>query len=421
MFAAVLGPVMVVVPAASAGGVLRVRQGASIRPCRHPRPRHNDRAVARLRRKCRPTPRRGVQRRPVAAAPALGASWYQNPVSGTSADPSGLRENSASAGSGYYLYSTGSLFPIQRSTDLVHWTPVGTAFATRPLWVVHSGDWHPWSPNVIQANGLCPLTTILEGLIRSLIGTPSCYFMYYVGLSAQFSTNCVAVATASSPAGPFTDQGPLTNGVLDSSGRPIGCGDNTGSGNIDPAPFVDSDGRAYLYVSTDSACPAGSASCTSANSTPSPTIAVMPLAPNLLQVSGQREPLFSGTQSWERAPLGMVVEGPWMEKRGGVYHLFYSGGEWTGKYGMGDATLSSPLGPATKDPKNPILAGSAEVYSPGGGSTITGPHGGDWMLYHARLTDYDQPRQLFIDPVIWTSGGMPTVKGPSRTPQSPTP
>jgi beta-xylosidase len=419
MFAGVLGLVMVVVPAASAGGVLRVRHRAAIRPCRHPRPRHNGRVPARAQRKCRPAPRRGVQHRPVAAAPALGASWYQNPVSGASADPSGLKEHSA--GADYYLYSTGELFPIQRSTDLVHWTPVGTAFATRPLWVVQSGDWHPWSPNVIQATGLCPLTTILDGLIRSLAGTPSCYFMYYVGLSAEFATNCVAVATATSPQGPFTDQGPLTNGALDSSGRPIGCGDNIGYGNIDPAPFVDTDGRAYLYVSTDAACPAGSASCTSANSTLAPTIAVMPLAPNLLQVSGQRQALFSGTQSWERAPQGMVVEGPWMEQRGGVYHLFYSGGDWAANYGMGDATLSSPLGPATPDPKNPILAGTPQVYGPGGGSTITGPSGGDWMLYHARLTGDHQPRRLFIDPVVWNANGMPTVKGPSSTPQSPVP
>jgi len=116
-----------------------------------------------------------------------------------------------------------------------------------------------------------------------------------------------------------------------------------------------------------------------------------------------------------------VVEGPWMEKRHGVYYLFYSGGDWTRNYGMGDARMPSPAGPATKDPHNPILYGTSEVYSPGGGSTITGPSGGDWMLYHARLGGYDQPRQLFIDPLVWSRNGNVTITGPSTTRQSPAP
>jgi hypothetical protein len=37
----------------------------------------------------------------------------------------------------------------------------------------------------------------------------------------------------------------------DARGRPIGCGDDAGYGNIDRAPFVDANGRAYLYLSTD--------------------------------------------------------------------------------------------------------------------------------------------------------------------------
>jgi beta-xylosidase len=249
----------------------------------------------------------------------------------------------------------------------------------------------------------------------------SCYYLYYVGLSTEFSTNCVAVATATSPDGPFVDRGPLTNGTIDGSGRPIGCGDNAGYGNIDPAPFVDTDGRTYLYVSTDWACRAGSASCTSASSTLKPTIAVMRLAPTLLTVAGQRQLLLSGSQRWERTPSGPVVEGPWIEKHQGVYHLFYSGGNWHRHYGMGDAIMSSPLGPAIKDRKNPILSGTAQVNSPGGGSTITGPRGGDWMLYHARLGGYNQPRQLFLDLVLWRSDGTVAIRGPTSTPQAPAP
>ncbi len=160
------------------------------------------------------------------AARHRGLSWYLNPVSGSSPDPSGLNNNGT--GSDYYLFTTGDLFPIQLSADLVNWTSVGTAFTQRPSWVVQSGDWNPWSPSVLQANGG--------------------YYMYYVGLNGRFSPSihCVGVATSTMPGGPFTDQGPLSNGVLDNSGRPIGCGDNTGYGNIDPAPFVDTNGSVYL-------------------------------------------------------------------------------------------------------------------------------------------------------------------------------
>jgi beta-xylosidase len=117
----------------------------------------------------------------------------------------------------------------------------------------------------------------------------------------------------------------------------------------------------------------------------------------------------------------MVVEGPWVEKHFGRYYLFYSGGPWTGNYAMGFALLSSPLGPATKNPGNPILAGNGTVFGPGGGSTIRGPRGEEWMLYHARLGGYTQPRQLFIDRVVWHTDGTVTVRGPTTTPQSPAP
>lgn len=390
--AAVFAALIVAAPSAAGGAVLRVPHAALMRSCGYVNA-HGGRLVkARARRACRRVAR--------SASSAPQPTSYQNPVSANSADPGALNNNNA--GSDYYVYTTGNLFPIQHSTDLLTWTSVGTALSQLPSWVVQSGDWHPWSPSVLRANGPCPGTA-----------SPSCYYMYYTGLSAQFSTNCVAVATSPTPTGPFTDQGPLSGGMLDSSGRPIGCGDNAGYGNIDPAPFVDSDGSAYLYVSTDRACPAASTSCTSANSTLKPTISVIPLAPSLLAASGARQPLFSADQPWEQAPWAPVVEGPWMEKHNGTYYLFYSGGAWTGAYGMGYATLASPIGPATKAPGNPILSGTSQVFSPGGGSTVIGPDGGDWLLYHARVGGYAQPRQLFLDPVIWKPDGTVTIKGPS--------
>ena len=93
---------------------------------------------------------------------------------------------------------------------------------------------------------------------------------------------------------------------------------------------------------------------------------------------------------------------------------------------MGYATAGSPLGansdtPFAKAAANPILRQTASVLSPGGGSLITGPRGGDWLLYHGRAGDYSQPRTLRIDRVSWDAAGQVTVRGPTTGLQTPAP
>jgi beta-xylosidase len=254
--------------------------------------------------------------------------------------------------------------------------------------------------------------------------------MYYVGRSAQYGFNCVAVATSTTPGGPYTDRGPLAraDGAADSAGRPIGCGDQTGYANIDPSPLAAADGR-YLYLSTDNTCPAGSGACTSANGTPRPTISVIPLSPDGLSASGPRTALFSGDPgTWEAAGAAVpTVENPTALEHGGTYYVLYSGGDWQGAYGMGYATASSPGGPFTKGAENPILSETTAVLSPGGGDTpVTGPSGGAWLIYHGRDGSYANPRTLRIDPFSWTAGpagtpDVPVIAGPTSTPQPATP
>ncbi len=275
---------MVVYPKAASGAVLRVPHSALLKSCSYADRTSRARSAARA----------GCPQALPSDAAQPQPWWYQNPVSGPAADPSALSNDAT--GSDYYSYSTGTLFLVQHSTDLVHWTSAGTALAQRPSWVVQSGDWHPWAPSVLQDGHPCPGTR----------------YLYYVGLSAQFGTNCVAVATSPTPGGPFADTGPLSNGTLDSSGRPIGCGDDAGYGNIDPAPFLDTGGNAYLYVSTERACPGGSAPCTSANSTAKPTISVVPLGASRLQASGAQS-FCSAEVNSGKDPLGRVAQGPWVE------------------------------------------------------------------------------------------------------------
>ncbi len=266
---------------------------------------------------------------------------------------------------------------------------------------MQAGEWNPWSPSVIERAGPCPGSA----------GT-RCFVLFYVSRHGTLSpaTNCIGVATSDTPGGPYQDRGPLTNpaGSPDASGRPIGCGDNLGYSNIDPAPFVDADGKAYLYLSTTRRC------------LPDPTcpgnrrIGVIPLAPDLLTATGSRQELFGATNTWEQASFGGVVENPWLHRRDNTYFLIYSGGAYNGPYGMGYATAATPLGPFTKDPQNPFLHEANSVLSVGGGMLVTGPRGGTWLAYHGRQGDYANPRQLRIDPVSWPTPSTLATAGPRQ-------
>jgi beta-xylosidase len=337
---------------------------------------------------------------------------YHNPVfpGASIADPSVL---TAQGPTDYWAYSTGDRFPILHSSDLVHWTLTTRAFSQKPSWVVPTGDWHPWAPHVVTLHGACPNTT-----------SPQCYVMFYTGLSARFKTNCIAIATSTTPWGPFADQGPLSNGVLDATGRPIGCGDDAGYGMIDPSVFTDpATGAHYLYGSEDVACPESSSICTNQNSVLEPTISVIPLAEDFLSATGPRTPLFTGDPgTWEATNTATArVEGPSMTVHNGTYYLFYSGGNWRSTYGMGYATGQSPTGPFTKSARNPILKQTGRVFSPGGGDAfVRGPHGGTWLVYHGRPSP-TAVRTLRVDAVTWQPAppgpDVPVVAGPTATPQ----
>jgi beta-xylosidase len=244
--------------------------------------------------------------------------------------------------------------------------------------------------------------------------------MYYVGLSAAYNRNCIGVATASAPVGPYTDHGPLTRvGTVPGSGMPIGCGDAEGVGNIDPSPLVDPLGQSYLYVSTDN-------SCSPAGCVLEPTISVIPLAADLLRASAARTALLSGDPgTWEAGGvIAPTVEGPAVELHAGIYYLFYSGGSYRGEYGMGYATSTSPTGPFTKAASHRFFASTGSAYSVGGGDRlVTGPHGGLWMVYAAR-SSYSEPRTLWLDAFSWKASAapgwpeVPVIAGPTSTPQA---
>lgn len=327
------------------------------------------------------------------------ASTYTNPVGGTFPDPM-----AALTGVDYYAYGTGTNFPILHSTDLVRWASAGTAFtdSTFPKW----STGNPWAPSLlvmrVTSSRPCPGFNLA-------VGAP-CFYLYYTGRSSfPGGPNCVGVATSNRPDGGFVDQGVLSNGVTTSRGE-AGCGDANGYSNIDPAPFVDVDGRAYLLFGTGRSAAGDIAA----------TISAIRLAPDLVRATGSRVALITGTQRWELRGTDEIVEGPWLHRHRSSYYLFYSGGDFAGNYAMGYAVGPTPLGPFTKSRDNPILKGNSSVVGPGGGSVVKGPGtGADQMIYAARSA-VDQPRTLRIDRLVWNDTVTPStvyVHGPTTTPQ----
>lgn len=253
------------------------------------------------------------------------------------------------AGNAWYAFSTqtawekSGAFPVLRSTDLVHWDYVADAMTHQPAW--GRGDW--WAPSVVERAGT--------------------FYMYYTGL-AFAKYHCIAVATASSPEGPYTDRGP------------IGCGDAFGQGYIDPAVLLDGD-AGYVYFSVDD---------------PHHSISVMPLTPDLLHPAGPRLEVFSVSEAWEHGPGWTTVEGPFPVARNGRVYLFYSGNDWRADYSMGYAVGAGPLGPFTKSPD--LLLSGGSHRGPGGGSLFQGPGGGWEVAYHAWTPN---GRTLHMAAVCW--------------------
>jgi hypothetical protein len=344
---------------------------------------------------------------PATGASALPPGTYLNPVytgpaGGGFADPIVL--DVGDTHDDYWAYATGGLFPVAHSDDLVHWTNAGAAMTSRPSWTDQAGEWNPWAPSVIERDDACPGQA--DG---------PCFVMFSVSVNRNVTpnTNCIGVAMAPSPGGPFTDTGILDRdtGAVDQSGRPIGCGDDGGYSNIDPAPFVDADGNAWLYLSTGHLCqtPAPSGECPWNR-----VVSVIPLSDDLLTATGPRQPLVANGEPWDHG----VVENPWPLRNGDTLELLYSGGVYTGKYGMGYATADSTTGPFAKVAGNPFLKDSSQVLSAGGGSVATGPKGAPWVVYHGRAGAYNQPRTLRIDSLQrWTDGTLATP-GPTSVPRT---
>ena len=270
------------------------------------------------------------------------------------------------SGGRYFVYGTqtGDLnVQVMESGDLTRWEHRGEALPQLPHW---AGRGRTWSPAVLSRDG---------GLA-----------LYYAVRHAGAGRQCISVATGSDPAGPFVDR----------SEGPLIFQEDRG-GSIDPSPFVDADGTAYLLWKSDDNAVGRS-----------PSLWGAPLQPDGLGLAGPPVELLRHDAAWEE-PL---VEAPSLARLAdGRCVLFYSGGWWESDgYAVGYATGPGPLGPFRKETETgPWLASEPGMAGPGGAEVFTAADGRWHIAFHAWTpprVGYDAGgrRSLWIEPLVFDDG-----------------
>ena len=268
---------------------------------------------------------------------------------------------------------------MARSTNLVDWAPIRDgdnlhdAMPDLPAW---AREGWTWAPEVMRHG--------------------NAYLLYFTAKERRSGLQCVGVATAADPRGPFTS--PAT--------EPLVCQRETG-GTIDPHVFRDADGQLYLYYKNDGNHPEFRR----------PTdIFVQRLAPDGLSLVGEPVALLRNDRPWE----AHVIESPTMVRQGDRYVLFFSANHFgwephqrLSPYAMGYANCTGPMGPCVDHPGNPIL----HSYNDRRAGCLSGPGhqalfeagGRQFIVFHAHgatsgCRDADLGRWMYVAPLLWRDG-----------------
>lgn len=308
--------------------------------------------------------------------------FYTNPIGDMVdiGDPFVLKDDDGK----YYMYATSIPaygFHVWESDNLVDWSEPKVAFDSLQQpepWA--SRDF--WAPEVFKHNDT--------------------YYMTYSARNRQDSLR-IAIATSSSPTGPFIDQ---NTDVINEEGSYI-------DGHI----FMDDDGQAYLYYSKDNY-----ENIIDGNNVSQ--IYGQRLSDDLLSVEGDPVLLTTPEQYWED-PNGDFQwnEGAFVLKHEGLYYLMYSSGFFgNSSYSVGYGTSEEPLGEFTKYENNPILRSDVAngISGPGHNSVTVGLDDETmYIVYHIH-TYPDNPsgdRRPAMDVLYFDDDGILTVDGPTYTEQ----
>ena len=268
----------------------------------------------------------------------------------------------------WYAYATNdaeSNVQVASSTDLRTWTALPDALPELPDWV-EVGD--TWAPEVTAIDGG--------------------YVLYFTAYSNVAFRQCIGVATAEHPAGPFT-----ATPAADGGHGMLVCPGEEG-GAIDASTFLDDDGTRYLLWKNDGNC------CRLDT-----WISDAPLSADGLALAGEPIRLLKQDQPWE----GDLVEAPTLLERGGSYVLLFSGnGYRSAEYAVGYATAPAIAGPWTKHdgPWVTTETFDYELIGPGGQDVVVTADG-EYLAFHG-WDDYLTRRAMYLVPLTW-DGATPSI------------
>ncbi|MFC2089322.1 family 43 glycosylhydrolase [Bacteroidota bacterium] len=155
-------------------------------------------------------------------------------------------------------------YHVFSSSDLVNWTDHGVIVTQEKVDWVDPESYSMWAPDCIERDGK--------------------YYFYFPsrpkgeGMRRGFA---IGVAVANHPEGPFVPESEPIKGVI----------------GIDPNPYIDNDGQAYLYWSMGK-------------------IFVAKLKDNMLELDGE-------PQEVTEMPTEGLKEGPYLFERNGIYYMTY--------------------------------------------------------------------------------------------------
>lgn len=209
------------------------------------------------------------------------------------------------------------------------------------------------------------------------------------------SGNTDNLYVSDSPLGPFHDLGPFRN---------TGPVEDGWNGGFDTKIFVDDDGQPYLFWPGR-----GISGIYGVRLDPEDLTRFMDKPSHLFG--------FNPMHAWERYgemneyPGVAWIEGPWVIKRNGIYYLEYSasGTQWK-TYAEGYYTATSPLGPYTYAPNNPLLRKTEGlVTGTAHGSIVQAPDGSWWQFYTIVLSNPPGGRRIGMDRVHFDEDGLMSV------------
>lgn len=295
---------------------------------------------------------------------------YENPVCTDDVpDPTVIR-----VGKEFYMYGTGGITTVYKSTNLLSWEYVGQAFnsSEKPDFIPGASM---WAPDINYIDGK---------------------YVLYFAAAKWGDPNCgIGVATSDKPQGPFK--------AANYKGKLFTSQEIDVKNSIDPCIIEDGSKKYMFWGSFNS-------------------LYATELTDNGLQVKDMKI---------KTKVAGNAYEGAYVHKRGKYFYLFASIGSCcagdNSTYTMVVGRSENVLGPYVNKAGNDmrydhheiLVRGDNTFVGPGHNSRIiTDDEGNDWILYHAYLKGQSEKgRMIILDQVKWDSQDWPVISNgyPTKT------